>query len=280
MATNLMTTSSQDSSLRRYAAARPVTLAVAATALFALALVCWPLLFPRSALRPATAGWALAGLDATRVVVPAVLLTALGLWRTAGFTRRLTWPTLWPFLPLLLFVLLNLASGNGNWITSPKTLAIATLTMLAVGFGEEATFRGVALRVLQPTGLMRAAVLSSVLFGALHLVNLAQGADPVDVGFQVLYTALIGFAFAAPALVTGAIWPLIVIHAAMDLANSIQASAPLALAASASSPDLASRLLAAIPNALLAAYGYWLLRRHLAHDAASNHDGTTSERGR
>jgi hypothetical protein len=262
------------------AADRPVTVAVATTALFALALVCWPLLFPRSALRPATAGWALAGLDATRIVVPAILLTALGLWRTAGFTRRLTWADLWPFLPLLLFVVLNLASGNGNWATSPKTLTIATITMLTVGFGEEATFRGVALRALQSIGLMRAAVLSAVLFGAFHLVNLSLGSSPTDVAFQVLYTALIGFAFAAPALVTGAIWPLIVIHAVMDLANTIQASAPLAVAASASSPDLASRFLTAVPNALLAAYGYWLLRRHLTHDAASNHHGTTSGSGR
>ena len=66
----------------------------------------------------------------------------------------------------------------------------------------------------------------------------------------------------------------------MDLANSIQASAPLAVAASASSPDLASRFLTAIPNALLAAYGYWLLRRHLTHAAAGNQQGTVSGRGR
>ena len=118
-----------------------------------------------------------------------------------------------------------------------------------------------------------------MLFGAFHLVNLALGSDPADVAFQVLYTALIGFAFAAPALVTGAIWPLIVIHAAMDLANSIQASAPLAVAASASSPDLAGRFLTAVPNALLAAYGYWLLRRHLSRDAARNQHGTMSGRG-
>ena len=276
MTSDSSTLSTHGPTQRRLIAARPVTVAVAATVLFALALVCWPLLFPTSALHPATAGWALAGLDATRIVVPAVLLTALGLWRTAGFTRRVTWPTLWPFLPLLLFVVLNLVSGNGNWVTGPKTLVIATITMLTVGFGEEAVFRGVVLRALQSTGLMRAAVVSAVLFGAFHLVNLALGADPVDVGFQVLYTALIGFAFAAPALVTGAIWPLIVIHAVMDLANSIQASAPLALAASASSPDLASRLLAALPNALFAAYGYWLLRRHLARDAARDHHGTMS----
>ena len=128
--------------------------------------------------------------------------------------------------------------------------------------------------------LMRAAVISSVLFGAFHLVNLAMGSSPVDVAFRFLYTALIGFAFAAPALVTGAIWPVILIHAVMDLANTIQASAPLAVAASASSPDLPSRFLTAIPNALLAAYGYWLLRRHLTHAAARNQQGAVPGRGR
>ncbi len=275
-----LTLSTKGSTQRRVIADHPVAVAVASTVLFALALVCWPLLFPRSALRAPTAGWALAGLDATRILVPAILLTALGWWRTAGFTRRITWPTLWPFLPLLLFVVLNLISGSGEWVTGPKTLAIATITMLTVGFGEEATFRGVVLRALESIGLMRAAVISSVLFGAFHLVNLAMGSSPVDVAFRFLYTALIGFAFAAPALVTGAIWPVILIHAAMDLAGTIQASAPLAAAASASSPDLPSRFLTAIPSALLAAYGYWLLRRHLTHAAARNQQGAVPGRGR
>ena len=35
-------------------------------------------------------------------LVPAVLLTALGWWGTAGFTRRSTWRSLVPFLPLIL----------------------------------------------------------------------------------------------------------------------------------------------------------------------------------
>ena len=264
MTTDQPTLSPTVSTLRRMAATRPVTLATTASVVFAVALLCWPLLFPRADLRPATAGWGLWGVNVTRVLLPAVALTALGWWRHAGFTRPVTWSTLWPSLPLVLFIVLNLVSGSGSWVSDPATLAIAAVTMLALGFGEEATFRGVVLRVLQPIGLMRAAVLSALLFGAFHLVNLSLGSSPVDVGFQVLYTALIGFTFAATALVTGAIWPLILIHAAMDLANAVQAGVPLA-AASTTSPDLASRFLAAVPNALLAAYGYWLLRRHLAH---------------
>ena len=260
--------------LRRLALAHPVTFAVAMTVVFALALVCWPLLVPVAELRPPTAGWALWGVSATRVLVPAMVLTALAWWHLAGFARRVTWSTLWPSLPLVLFVVVNLAFGTGSWVTDPRTLAVAAFTYAALGFGEEATFRGVVLRALEPIGLMRAAVISALLFGAFHLINLVTGASLLDVSFSVLYTALIGFAFAAPALVTGAIWPLIVIHALMDLANAVQAGAPLAVSVSASSPDLTSRLLSAVPNALLALYGYWLLRRHLTHRGrADDHAG-------
>ena len=52
------------------------------------------------------------------------------------------------------------------------------MTFLALGFGEEAMFRGVVLRALASVGWMGAAVLSGVLFGLMHLVNLRAGGQP------------------------------------------------------------------------------------------------------
>ncbi len=248
--------------MRRVARTHPIAFATATTVLFGCVLAGWPLLAPPGDLRVSSPGWALWGLNATRLLVPVVLLTALGWWTVAGFGRRLTWPTLWPFLPLMLLIVLNLLSGSGTWQSDPRTLAVTTLTMLAVGFGEEAVFRGVVLRALERIGRNRAAMLSALLFGAFHVVNVALGAGPVDVGFQVLYTALLGYAFAATALVTGAIWPLVAIHTLMDLAYQVQAGTSVAASAASSTIDLTDRLLAAIPNLALAAYGYWLIRRN------------------
>jgi uncharacterized protein len=249
--------------IRRFATRRPVVTAVAVTTGFALALLGWLLAVPASALETSTGGWSLLGLDATRIILPAALLTALGWWRRAGFATRPTRSTVLPFLPLLLYPAIPLVFGPGITMNDPRTLAMATVTMLAVGFGEEATFRGVVLTALRSRGLMRAAIGSAALFGAFHLMNLWAGLHPVDVGFQVLYTALVGFAFAATALVTGAIWPLVVIHFAIDFSNTIQSSAPIAAATAPSSPDVGNGLINVALAAVFAGYGYWLLRRHL-----------------
>lgn len=249
--------------IRRFATRRPMGTAVAVTLGFALALLGWLIALPASSLAASTGGWSLLGLDATRIIVPAALLTALGWWRRAGFATRPTRSTVLPFLPLLLYPAIPLVFGPGVTVNDPRTVAMATVTTLAVGFGEEATFRGVVLTTLKSTGLMSAAIGSAALFGALHLVNLWAGMHPVDVALQVLYTALVGFAFAATALVTGAIWPLVVIHFAMNFSNTIQSSAPIAAATAPTSPDVGNGLINVALAAVFAGYGYWLLRRHL-----------------
>jgi membrane protease YdiL (CAAX protease family) len=56
--------------------------------------------------------------------------------------------------------------------------------MLAVGFGEEATFRGVVLQTLLPRGRMRAVLLSSVLYGVASIGVTSSGRYPVLAGVQ------------------------------------------------------------------------------------------------
>lgn len=73
------------------------------------------------------------------------------------------------------------------------------------------------LRSLAGRGVWRAAIVSSVLFGLLHTVNVLAGADPAASMVQVGYAAAMGFGFAAVTLRTGAIWPLVIIHALIDL---------------------------------------------------------------
>jgi membrane protease YdiL (CAAX protease family) len=234
----------------------PLAFAATATLAFALGLLACLLALPRSLQDP--------GLAAARVLIPVALLTALGWWRTTGFAQRPTLATIAPFLPFALFPLLPLVFGPGIVVTDPRRLALLCATYLALGFGEEATFRGVVLRALAPGRPWRAAAMSSILFGAMHLVNLAVGANAVNVGFQVLYTTLIGCAFAGAALVTGEIWPLIIVHAAMDFVNAIQRRP--GTGSTQAGPDIATGLLNVALFAPFAVYGYWLLRRHLRVD--------------
>lgn len=247
--------------MQRFSYRQPLAFSVAVTLTFALGLLAWVFVLPHPVTLSEVETWQLLGMDATRILIPVVFLTVLGWWRTAGFTQRPTWSTLAPFLPLLLFPLFPLFFGPGFKVTDPGEITLLVVTNLAVGFGEEATFRGVVLKSLAPRGLMRAAVLSSVLFGLMHLVNIAAGGNAGNVGFQVAYTMLIGFTFAAVALVAGSIWPLVVIHFAMDFINSMQQST--SATTTQSGVDIVSGLINVGVFAIFAVYGYWLLRRHL-----------------
>ncbi|MBK9304296.1 MAG: CPBP family intramembrane metalloprotease [bacterium] len=125
------------------------------------------------------------------------------------------------------------------------------------GFAEEVVFRGVALRALLPGGALRAAVLSSAIFGLLHLANLVSGADPVATGLQVVFAGLFGFAAAAPRLVTGTLWPLVAIHALQDFL-AFWSAGGLAEKATPKAGEVVAPLVIMLP---IAGFGLWLLRR-------------------
>ena len=55
--------------------------------------------------------------------------------------------------------------------------------------------------------------------GLLHSLNLLAGANPLDTLLQLGYTLAIGFGFAAVALRTRVIWPLVIIHGLIDFAS-------------------------------------------------------------
>ena len=147
----------------------------------------------------------------------AVLVTRLGLWTRIGFRAlpaardlRLYW------LPFSL-VLINLSFGIAK--TSFGQAALFLALAASVGFVEEIAFRGLILRAIAPLGLWRAALISSLLFGLAHSLNVLGGANPVYTLLQVGYALALGFAFAALTLRTGAIWPLVIIHALIDFAG-------------------------------------------------------------
>ena len=79
------------------------------------------------------------------------------------------------------------------------------LFALMVGLAEKGFLRGVVLRALQPRGAVRAAVLSSLVFGRAHLLNMIHGRDPVRAIVQTVYATLIGIGFAGPRLNAGTI---------------------------------------------------------------------------
>lgn len=153
-------------------------------------------------------------------LIAAVLLTAMGWWRKVGYrpayARRDLIYFLVPFLPIAI----NLIPGVE--VVSLSQLSAAFAVTLMVGFVEESFFRGLMLQPLKTHGLWRAAIVTSLLFGLTHGMNLLAEESAVDAAQQLFYATAIGFAFAALALKLGIVWPLVLAHFLIDFAGMMQ----------------------------------------------------------
>ena len=188
--------------LHRFAARRPEWFAVLVFLAYILPPIVLGLLVQQGRSDPANPVQ-LAGI-AWSALVPAVLLTALGWWGTAGFTRRSTWRSLIPFLPLvLLFAVPPVPLVFGPRVAShtPGYLTLVAVSALAAGFGTEATLRGLVLQTLPPAGAC-VPCFSHRSCSARYLSPLLPQARTRSSSAQALATMGIGVAFAAVVVVT------------------------------------------------------------------------------
>jgi membrane protease YdiL (CAAX protease family) len=190
-------------------------------------------------------------------LLAATLITMLGWWKDIGFTLRLNWREWLSYLPLLILPALS-AFVSDFQVTSPAQITFFVLFAFAIGFAEEVIVRGIFLRIFFPKGRIHAVLMSSLIFGLMHLGNLLIGADLGITLTQVVYATLIGIAFAGVMSYGRSIWPLIVIHALVDFFPKL--SSP---SADNSGVDIISALILVAVQIPFAAYGFWLLRRRV-----------------
>ncbi len=92
-------------------------------------------------------------------------------------------------------------------------LLILIIAMLFVSIAEELMFRGIVLQAfLEKRGKVKVVLLSSVLFGLLHIVNIIGGGTVEDVFMQIVTASFVGILFACIALEIKNIVPLIIYH--------------------------------------------------------------------
>jgi hypothetical protein len=152
-------------------------------------------------------------------LLPALFVAALGWWRESGFNR----PREWRNLHLLWLPVLLAAAPFVMGIQFPALPAIIgfLIITLMIGLSEEMIFRGVLLHILGPTGVLRAAAWSAVLFGLVHATSFALGRDPVFVAAQIVSSMLGGFGMAALRIRLNTIWPLVILHMLNDFVQFI-----------------------------------------------------------
>jgi len=178
----------------------------------------------------------LAGVTVLHTVTGLLLLWLvfkLDLFQTAGFTPPRQWRAVWLVWPFALFVLLNLQDVlEGRLVidvSRPLKIVLMTALALSIGFCEEVLGRSLALMLMvrkwgrSRRGLYWAVLVSSILFGVSHLSNLLLDHRPLlAVVTQIAYGFFFGVAFAACFLRNHTIWPVLLMHAAIDFAGGLR----------------------------------------------------------
>ncbi len=204
--------------LRRFAESHPYYFALAAVAIFVVIGLLGDAATVAFRLQGATQQlYRVAIEEIVRGVIAALALGKMGWWRDTGFKTPGRPRDLMLFWLPVVPALLNLLGGVS--VSSPPAIAAFLLVSLLVGFAEESYFRGLMLHAIAAkNGVWQAAIVTSVLFGSLHVFNILAGSNPQYVMQQMAFAVALGFMYAALVLRTGVIWPVILTHAATDFA--------------------------------------------------------------
>jgi len=158
-----------------------------------------------------------------------LMLASFGWLEIAGITPPKKWRALWLGWPLLLFTLINMDEGVVIDTARPMIIVLHLLTALSTGWVEELLCRGViTVAFLQKWGRSKkgiyfAVLASSLLFGLTHLANFIQGRKPLlNNVTQIIFSLFFGVIFAACMLRNRSIWPMMILHAAVDWAGTLR----------------------------------------------------------
>lgn len=120
------------------------------------------------------------------------------------------------------FPFVGLISGNAVLTSPPEYIALFALQALSISLFEEFAFRGAIFPVIlekrrqSAKQIFVATVISSALFGGIHLLNLFAGGSPLSVLMQIGYSFLIGGMCSIVLLHTRCIWLCVALHAIFD----------------------------------------------------------------
>lgn len=121
------------------------------------------------------------------------------------------------YAPLIIVCTVNIWFGIA-FNKPPLEGAVYFLAMAATGIVEELLFRGLLFRAMARRNLRSAIVLTSVLFGMGHLVNLFNGSGMglLENVCQVCYAVSVGFLFTSVLIRGGSLTTCMIAHAAFN----------------------------------------------------------------
>jgi membrane protease YdiL (CAAX protease family) len=175
--------------------------------------------------------------------------------------RLRQWGLLW--FPAL-FASMFLAGAFIIAPPAPSKVGWLLLNTLMVGLSEELMFRGIVLRaLLARTSLLVSLIVTSVLFGSVHVLNVFVTGELLPAAIQAVAAGFSGLLFAALVVRTGSLIPAIVLHGFWDFSVFMFSIAAKAKDAGISEPVTSlwqglAPIALVLPNLL---YALFLLRK-------------------
>jgi len=120
------------------------------------------------------------------------------------------------YIPLFLIEIIPIIFGNYNDEIIISQYFILLFFTVAVGLNEEVYFRGIILKILNIKGIKKAIIISSVIFGVLHVVNLFDGKHVLYIILQICFAFLVGFVLSEIVIITKSIVIVIIWHFTHD----------------------------------------------------------------
>ena len=122
-------------------------------------------------------------------------------------------------LPMIIIALGNLRYGihiNNSW----EQIVYISLEALGVGFAEEILFRSFLMKAIINKSATAAIIISSIVFGIIHIFNLFYGADTITTLAQVIYATALGLMFSMFFYKTNNIVPCVICHSLINMTNT------------------------------------------------------------
>jgi membrane protease YdiL (CAAX protease family) len=148
-------------------------------------------------------------------IVSLIFIWRISWWKDAGLVNTtqnvyaLAVPLILTFFPLVFF---------GTTTLEPTRASLFLLAVLFTGISEEAVFRGLFIRAFLPYGKWRAILLPAVIFALAHIVQSLGGGMSLGENLtQIANAFFYGVMLGAVRLRINNIWPLIILHALIDM---------------------------------------------------------------
>lgn len=166
--------------------------------------------------------WALASVALIYHLIRYKAVEKLGFRKMEGGAGR----SVLYFVPLFLIAFSHLTAGLALEEGAAFVLANLFLT-LAIGMAEEIYFRGILCSMWQGRGVVKAMLVSSILFGFCHLLNVMGGASLGATALQICFAFVYGMVFALIFMIGKSLLPCVLLHALHDLCSFLSADASL-----------------------------------------------------